>query len=584
MEDMQIKMQTVIPTTSTLQNIKYDSEVEQTLKERAKIIIQKLIQQKQIVTPELLLQLTEEKNIQLYETKLKIIVNLPSININDGNTSVFNNRDKKINTLINSSQKANPASTVNVTFSYNKMPHKREVSDFVSYFNARYNTMIKLLQQRTDLNSATSISRIRAKKERETVTFIGMIYNKQKTKNGNIILTMEDPTGTIKVIINKEKSSFSTADDLVLDEVIGITGSYAPPDVIFANNIIIPDIPITKEIKKAPYEAYIVILSDLHIGSKEYISEISERFLQWINGNTGTEEQKHVAKNVSHIFLIGDLVDGIGIYPSQEKYLTIKDIHQQYSACAEILKQIPQQIPIIMCLGNHDATRLSEPQPPLQEPFFAPFRAFPNIYNISNPSRVTIGAIENFSGFDVILYHGVSYIIAEKIPSVKITGKNLSERSGAVMKYLLRKRHLALEYGSTLIIPENEDHHIIKEVPDFILSGHLHKIAIEQYRNVTLIEGSCWEGKTPYQEKFGVEPTPGAIPIINLKTREVIVYDFLNQIYPEFKKETIIQETSAQEPAKNINLNTKNSDNAVEISTANSSQKIIFASPMKVNI
>ena len=69
----------------------------------------------------------------------------------------------------------------------------------------------------------------------------------------------------------------------------------------------------------------------------------------------GSEQQKDIAKKIKYIFIVGDLVDGCGIYPEQDKELLIKDVYQQYKECAELLKQIPKHIPLIICPGNHDA-------------------------------------------------------------------------------------------------------------------------------------------------------------------------------------------------------------------------------------
>ena len=62
--------------------------------------------------------------------------------------------------------------------------------------------------------------------------------------------------------------------------------------------------------------------------------------------------------------VVGDNVDGVGVYPKQEKELEIKDIKEQYRKLAEFLGGIRNSITIIMCPGGlHDAVRLIEPQP-----------------------------------------------------------------------------------------------------------------------------------------------------------------------------------------------------------------------------
>jgi len=58
-------------------------------------------------------------------------------------------------------------------------PHKkREIQDFVKYFKVRYKKIEKILQGRYELASLTSIIRILAKKDRESVAFVGLVYEK----------------------------------------------------------------------------------------------------------------------------------------------------------------------------------------------------------------------------------------------------------------------------------------------------------------------------------------------------------------------------------------------------------------------
>ena len=261
---------------------------------------------------------------------------------------------------------------IRIVQSYKEEPKKREPQDFVDYFNNRYKSIERILKQRQELKGTISINKIPTKKDKESLAIIGMVNNKQTTKNGNLVLVIEDPTGQTKIIINKSKPAlFNEAADIVLDETIGILGVNAGT-VIFGNKIIWPDVPTNKELKKTEEEKYTLFLSDLHVGSSKFLPEDFEKFIRWINCKIGNERQKHIARNVDYIFIAGDLVDGCGIYPEQDKELLTKDIHQQYRECADLLKQIPKQIQLIICPGNHDAMRISEPQPPLSKHFAKP--------------------------------------------------------------------------------------------------------------------------------------------------------------------------------------------------------------------
>ena len=263
----------------------------------------------------------------------------------------------------------NFGSGVKVIFSYDKVPKKREASDFVLYFNNRYYSIEKILKHRQEMQNNLSISRIASKKDREQVSIIGMVKEKQYTKNGNCMLSVEDMTGEINVLVNKNKPElFDKAKNVVLDEVLGVAGVNGS-GIIFASNIIQPDIPITEDTKKCNDESYALFLSDIHVGSNNFLKEDFNNFLKWINCDFGSKTQRDVASKVKYIFIIGDLVDGCGVYPGQEKELEIKDIKDQYKACAELLSKIPKSIPLIISPGNHDAMRLAEPQLPIYKDF-----------------------------------------------------------------------------------------------------------------------------------------------------------------------------------------------------------------------
>ena len=417
-------------------------------------------------------------------------------------------------------------SKVKIIYSYNEEPKKREPQDFVDYFNNRYKSIEKILKQRQELKNTVSINKISNKKEKETTSIIGIVNGKQITKNGNLLLVIEDPTGQKNVLVNKNKPElFNETKDIVLDEIIGVVGVNVDT-IVFANSIIWPDIPTNKEFKKIEEEKYVLFLSDLHVGSAKFLPDDFEKFIKWINGDIGNENQKHIAKNIAYIFIAGDLVDGCGIYPEQDKELITKDIHQQYKECAYLLGQIPSHIPLIICPGNHDALRISEPQPPLSKDFAKPMYELNNTIMVSNPSMINIHSTSSFAGFDVLMYHGYSfdYFVAE-VDSLRNQGGY--DRADLIMKFLLKRRHLAPAHLSTLYIPDTKkDPLVIEKVPDFFLSGHIHKTATANYRNTTLICGSCWQSKTIFQERVGHNPEPSRVPIVNLQTREVKILKF----------------------------------------------------------
>lgn len=410
--------------------------------------------------------------------------------------------------------------------SYNNPPKKREPQDFVHYYNKRYESLKKILLNRIELQNTLSISRVLNKNNREEISIIGMVIEKNVTKNDNLIITIEDITGQISILINKSKPElYEKAKNITLDEVIGVLG-IASNKLIFVNNLLFPDVPLNNIQKKADLESYAAFISDIHVGSRLFLREEFMKFINWINGESGNEQQRKLATNIKYLFIVGDLVDGVGVYPAQEPELVIKDVIEQYNELAKLLSLIRSDIKIIACGGQHDAIRLSEPQPVFDKTYSKALYNLPNFIAVSNPSTINIGSTKTFEGFNVLIYHGASFhYYISNVDQLRFN--NTPDNPHYTMHYLLQKRHLAPTHGSTVYVPDiYEDPLVIDKVPDIFVSGDMHRSDISQYNNIITINCSCWQGKTDFQEKIGNDPDPAKVPIFNLKTREIKIINF----------------------------------------------------------
>ncbi|MBD3318586.1 hypothetical protein GF342_01620 [Candidatus Woesearchaeota archaeon] len=464
------------------------------LLEKKKKIVEYYLKQKKLLSKELLQQLQQEEHV---EHIYKSLHTIPS------------------------------QYTVSITQEYEFEKENYAVQDFTQHFITRFRALENMLKGRQELKGLTSIRRAAQKSERETVSLIGMVYEKSLTKNGNIILVLEDLSGFIKVIISTNSPCFAEAQDTMLDEVIGIVGS-AGNNVVFANSLIVPDVPLATEIKKSPDEAYAVVAADPQVGSKLFIEQQFNNFIEWTRGNYGTTQEREIAAKTGYILIPGDVIEGVGIFPRQEEELDITDVYEQYKTLATYLARIPRDKHIIICTGNHDACRIAEPQPRIYKDLAPDLYALPNCHLVTNPSIVTIHKHRDFAGFTILFYHGFSYsYYCDQVQSIKDSGLPISDRTGIIMKYLLRRRHLAPSYGSTRAVPNPaQDCLVIQQVPDFFISGHIHKAVVTNYRGVNIICGSCFQSGSAYQEKFGHIPVPGQVPLINLKTRKVSMLEF----------------------------------------------------------
>jgi DNA polymerase II small subunit len=417
-------------------------------------------------------------------------------------------------------------SSVLVLKSYKEDAKKRSVEDFVSYFRKRYEGISNILKSRQELRDVISLNRLKGKQDNEKAAIIGIVVERRITKNDNVMLKVEDFTGDVFVLINKNKMDiYNEAKDICEDEIIGVIGSKSG-GFVFVDELILPDVPVSKGVKKYDEDVYCAFISDLHVGSKEFLAEAFDKFLKWLNKESGTEEQKMIAGKLKYLFIAGDLVDGVGIYPGQEEDSNITDIFLQYEELTKFIKKIPSHIQIIISPGNHDALRLTEPQPAIGENYCEELTKMENVYMVSNPSFVNIHANENFEGFDVLLYHGSSFnYYIDNVESIRLNGGY--KRADLVMQYLMKHRHLAPTHTSTSYIPTVEaDNLIIDKVPDFFVTGHIHRLSVSSYRCVSLINASCWIGQTDFQEKVGLVPEPGKVVVANLATRDMKIINF----------------------------------------------------------
>jgi len=71
---------------------------------------------------------------------------------------------------------------------------------------------------------------------------------------------------------------------------------------------------------------------------------------------------------------------------------------------------------------------------------------------------------------------------------------------------------------------------VISEVPDVLCTGEVHRLDIENYNGTIIITGSCWQGQTEFEEKVGNLPDPGKVPVLNLKSRELRIFTFCDDV------------------------------------------------------
>ena len=308
-----------------------------------------------------------------------------------------------------------------------------EYEDFTRYFRDRYSKIREMLSRRLNSRPIESLGRGTSGRE---VSLIGMVMDVRTTAKGNRVLELEDPTGMVTAIIQKDSEIFDQSKFILTDEVLGMTGVSDGNGRIFVKSLLWPDMPNQCR-PLSEGEGYALLTSDLHVGSKYFLEDAWQRFVNWVNCETN--DPSGMAAQVKYIVVAGDVADGIGVYPGQEEDLSIKDIYEQYEKAADCLNSIREDISIIIAPGNHDIVRQAEPQPNLPESVQKFFKG--NKLFVGNPAQVTLG------GTSLLIYHGRS--IDDLV--LRIPGLSYGEPEKAMIE-MLRRRHLCPVYGGRVSI------------------------------------------------------------------------------------------------------------------------------------
>jgi len=396
---------------------------------------------------------------------------------------------------------------------------KLEVRDFVGHFRARFQQLQRILMSRPELQkNLVSINKIGG--ERSMVGIIGIVSEKRITKNKNLMLKFEDMTGEIKGLVKFDREEiFAKAEELQLDDIVGVKAS-GNRDILFVHDIFYPDA-FLHEKTKFREDVNIAFISDIHCGSKKHLGESFEKFLEWLNS------EHEDALKIRYLFIVGDTIDGVGIFPGQENVLELGSMGEQYAQLAGYLKRVPRRITMFLCPGQHDASRVAEPQPIVSKKYAHALYNIDNLVLVTNPCFVRL--LEDDKEFKVLMYHGGSiHTFINEIRELReMKAHNCPAKA---IKHMLKRRHLAPMYGLSnqiIYVPNSGgDDLVIREVPDVVCTGEVHRLDVDKYNGVLMLTGSCWQGQTDFEEKIGNIPDPCKVPVLNLKSSELKIFDF----------------------------------------------------------
>ncbi len=388
-----------------------------------------------------------------------------------------------------------------------------DAEGFMNYFQSRYDRLETILKRRVDVREAVAIEQALKFPVKTKLKTIGIVVEK-RTRGSKLFVELEDRRSTISVMASDEEI-MRKGLEIQEDQVIAVDAVKYTDDLLVANDWIWPDVP-TNTPRRSPEPLYAALLADVHVGSKYFRGDLFDKFIDWMNLELGPQQSRDAAAKVKYVIVAGDLVDGVGIYPEQLDELTITDIRQQYRSAAELLKQLPEYVEIVITPGNHDATRHSMPQPAVPVDYAKELYDNPRVKMLSSPCRLGLNGVELLTehgkGMDDILSSTPGYEFNHPLKA---------------MELLFRCRHLAPRYGqSTPIAPERTDRLVINSIPDVALMGHVHILETKRYKGMTLVSAGSWQDQTPFQKRMQIEPTTGVATIFDLQTHQTLDLDF----------------------------------------------------------
>ena len=394
---------------------------------------------------------------------------------------------------------------------FNRAPAGRgPLEAYGGLFASRYRALERLLAARPELSDRRPIRELPGAEGHASV--IGMLRSvRQTSEHKHFILELEDESGAAELLLPRDRPA--ARDSFLVDEVVGVA-LQIPRErrrLPLVSSVHRPDVPALRSGRRSPSPRRVLLLSDLHLGSRSFLADSWQELVAFLREQGPAPE---IAREIAHVVIAGDLVDGIGIYPNQEADLAIHDIFEQYAELGRRLRELPSRLEIVVVPGNHDAVCPAEPQPALPPEIRSSLPE--NVHALGNPSIFAL------DGVIVEAYHGRSF--DDLIPA--LPGASYA-RPTEVMKRMLAMRHLAPMYGGrTPLAPLPRDGLVIDPVPDILVTGHAHTFGVDQYRGVLLLNASTWQAETAYQRMRNITPMPARAAVVNLADLTLASFDF----------------------------------------------------------
>jgi DNA polymerase II small subunit len=390
----------------------------------------------------------------------------------------------------------NSCNSVKILKDFDNNGKKIANSDFVDYFRRRFEVIRDLLLAR-GFDNLISIRRLG--ESNVVCSVIGMVYAKRITKNRNLLLEVEDLGGRVVILVNRDnRELFECGMRLKEDDILAFRCSGSAK-MLFASEFIFPD-SYKREEEFGNDDSWVGFLGDFHVGSRGFLEGELRRFVSWVNGEVGDERSREIARKLKCLVIVGDLVEGVGVYPGQERDLRIKSVRMQYDKLSEILIDLRDDVEVVVLPGLHDAVWLGQPQPGLDRKWVGKLADLKNLRFVSNP------CVFEFGGLRFFVNYGVNRV------------DNLND--------VLSRGVLPFVYGEGDFVPLDGEDLVLNDGVDIFVYGGSHRSGVCEVGGVLGVWTSCWVGKSDFDMRCGLDVDNSRVPILNLRSREVKVLDF----------------------------------------------------------
>jgi DNA polymerase II small subunit len=366
------------------------------------------------------------------------------------------------------------------------MPNKKysdELEYFIRFQTNRFTNIKTLIETNFKLNK---IDQIRGKEG--TFYLFAKVSRVISNRKEKMIISVEGEGGQIELIFNKNDEN---------DKIINESYYTFFIDCREGKNTILQKYPpgYSNLVKKSDREEeYGALISDVHVGSIYFMRNEFISFLKYVEDTP----------KVKYVFIAGDLVDGIGVYPEQEKNLYDKEVKEQYLEVSFLFNTYLKRkdITVYFSPGNHDFMSLFEPQIIPQETI----NLLPSSWNfIKNPELVEIHDKK------ILFYHGRSFDNLISLLTPQLGYEKLEE----VYHYVFNQRNLSPTVkGSRIGLLE--DPAIISVVPDYFLTGHTHGWCHKLSNGVLFCNSGCWQKETEFQKGLAIRAAKAKTQFINI--------------------------------------------------------------------